>query len=125
MWPPTNGYQLYVADFADSNTYKVGFSLEGISATVELLTPEQVRADEAALGVDVNHRTDTPVTEGWTAMIQTQALREQLEQNTASGNKLELCAGCGTGRDRSAQHCARAGCGRCAGERSAGHCGTW
>ena len=84
----TNGYQLYVADFADSNTYKVGFSLEGISATVELLTPEQVRADEAALGVDVNHRTDTPVTEGWTAMIQTQALREQLEQNTASGNKL-------------------------------------
>lgn len=83
----TNGYQLYVTD-AVGNTFKAGFSLEGRSSTVELLTPEQVREEEAALAVDVNHRTDTPLTEGWTDILKTAALREQVEQFTAGGNKL-------------------------------------
>lgn len=84
----TNGYQAYVSEEATGAVYKLGFSLEGRSAVVALLTPEEVRAEEAARSVDLNNRTDTALTEGWTGLLQVAAVREQVEQLTQGGRKL-------------------------------------
>lgn len=83
----SNGYQVWVADY-QGNVVQVGFSTGGHSSTVTALTPEQVRAAEAARNVDLNNRTDTPLTEGWTAMLQTEAVRGLVEQLSADGQRL-------------------------------------
>jgi hypothetical protein len=83
----TNGYQLYVVD-ETGNTFKAGFSLEGRSASVERLTPEQVREEESLQRADLNNRADTPLTAGWTEQIKTSALRQLVEQHTSNGNKM-------------------------------------
>ena len=83
----TQGFQAFVAD-TGGNVFQVDFGAGGHSTHVQLLTPEQVRAAEAARNVDLNNRTDTPLTDGWTAMLQTASVRQLVEHYSADGRKL-------------------------------------
>lgn len=44
---------------------------------------------EAKTGQDLNRQSDTPLTEGWTSMLKTTAVKEFIEKATANGAKLD------------------------------------
>ncbi|MBY0454348.1 MAG: hypothetical protein K2Q11_05640 [Burkholderiaceae bacterium] len=102
---PDGGYQLYLSDPA-SGVFEMSTDANGRieTETVNTVSPapsnppsaktgasgtsEALSAAEAKTGEDLNRAGDTVVTPGWTAALQTAAIRTEVEAQTANGGKI-------------------------------------
>ena len=80
---------IYAQD-ADQEIVKLKSSPTGAtSSTPQPVSTEEIAAREASSGVDINGKFDTPLTDGWRAMLKTSALKTELESQLATTGRID------------------------------------
>lgn len=57
--------------------------------TIELVIADKLSELEAKIGIDLNNKSDTPVTSGWTTTINSAEIRAAVERFTQSNSKID------------------------------------
>jgi len=84
------GYRLFLRD-NDDNVLEIDVSNAGVvdPAAIDLLSADEVSRLEAETGTDLNNKSDTPVTSGWTTTLNSAEIRSAVERFTQSNSKID------------------------------------